>query len=48
MSGKPAKGTSQDEPGEFCRKTDHGKTGVTGDGKAIKCEDNNDWRWEPV
>jgi hypothetical protein len=36
------------EPGEFCRKTDHGKTGVAGDGKAIKCEDNDGWRWEPV
>jgi hypothetical protein len=36
------------EPGEFCRKSDHGATGVAGDGKAIKCEDNNGWRWEPV
>ena len=36
------------EPGEFCRTTDHGKTGVAGDGKAIKCEDNDGWRWEPV
>jgi hypothetical protein len=36
------------EPGEFCGKSDHGATGVAGDGKAIKCEDNNGWRWEPV
>lgn len=36
------------EPGEFCRNADHGKTGVAGDGKAIKCEDNDGWRWEPV
>ena len=36
------------EPGEFCRKTDHGKSGVAGDGKAIECEDNDGWRWEPV
>jgi len=36
------------EPGEFCRKTDHGKTGVAGDGKAIRCEDNDGWRWEPL
>jgi hypothetical protein len=36
------------EPGEFCRNADHGKSGVAGDGKAIKCEDNDGWRWEPV
>jgi hypothetical protein len=36
------------QPGEFCRNADHGKTGVAGDGKAIKCEDNDGWRWEPV
>jgi hypothetical protein len=36
------------EPGEFCRASDHGVTGVAGDGKAIKCEDNDGWRWEPV
>jgi hypothetical protein len=23
-------------------------SGVAGDGEAIKCEDNNGWRWEPV
>ena len=36
------------EPGEFCRTSDHGASGVAGDGKAIKCEDNDGWRWEPV
>jgi hypothetical protein len=36
------------EPGEFCRDSDHGVTGVAGDGKTIKCEDNDGWRWEPV
>jgi hypothetical protein len=36
------------EPGEFCRKSDHGVTGVAGDGKTIKCEDNDGWRWEPI
>lgn len=36
------------EPGEFCRKTDHGASGVAGDGEAITCEDNNGWRWEPT
>lgn len=35
------------EPGEFCRNTDHGLSGVAGDGKAITCEDNDGWRWEP-
>ncbi|MBO1766787.1 hypothetical protein [Allobranchiibius sp. GilTou38] len=35
------------EPGEFCRKRDHGATGVAGDGEAIKCENNDKWRWEP-
>lgn len=35
------------EPGEFCRNTDHGVSGVAGDGKSITCEDNDGWRWEP-
>jgi hypothetical protein len=38
-------------PGEFCRDSDHGVTGVTGvagDGEKIICEDNNGWRWEPA
>jgi hypothetical protein len=35
------------EPGEFCRETDHGASGVAADGEAITCEDNNGWRWEP-
>lgn len=36
------------EPGEFCRDTDHGVTGLAGDGETIRCEDNDGWRWEPV
>jgi hypothetical protein len=36
------------EPGEFCRHTDHGMTGIAGDGKRIICEDNDGWRWEPA
>ncbi len=35
------------EPGEYCRDDDHGASGVAGDGKAITCEDNDGWRWEP-
>lgn len=35
------------EPGEYCRTSDEGTTGVAGDGKSITCEDNNGWRWEP-
>jgi hypothetical protein len=36
------------EPGEYCRDSDHGMTGVAGDGEKIICEDNDGWRWEPV
>ena len=36
------------EPGEYCRDSDHGKSGVAGDGKAIVCEDHDGWRWEPA
>ena len=36
------------EPGEFCRDSDHGVTGLAGDGETIRCEDNDGWRWEPV
>lgn len=36
------------EPGEFCRTTDHGVTGLAGNGETIKCEDANGWRWEPI
>jgi hypothetical protein len=36
------------EPGEYCRNADHGASGVAGDGKAITCEDNDGWRWEPA
>ena len=35
------------EPGEYCRDSDHGTTGVAGDGKPITCSDNDGWRWEP-
>jgi hypothetical protein len=35
------------EPGEYCRDADHGASGIAGDGKAITCEDNDGWRWEP-
>jgi hypothetical protein len=35
------------EPGEYCRDSDHGATGVAGDGENIICEDNDGWRWEP-
>lgn len=36
------------KPGEFCRDSDHGVTGVAGDGETITCEDNDGWRWEPA
>jgi hypothetical protein len=36
------------EPGEYCRDSDHGATGVAGDGETITCEDNDGWRWEPT
>lgn len=35
------------EPGEYCRSSDHGATGLAGDGESIVCADNNGWRWEP-
>ena len=35
------------EPGEYCRKNDHGMTGRGGDGKVITCElRGSDWYWE--
>ena len=36
------------EPGEFCRNSDHGASGLAGDGERIICEDNDGWRWEPA
>jgi hypothetical protein len=36
------------EPGEFCRESDAGVIGLTGDGETIKCENNNGLRWEPI
>ena len=35
------------EPGEFCRNSDHGATGVAGNGTPITCQNNDGWRWEP-
>jgi hypothetical protein len=34
-------------PGEYCRTSDHGVSGVAGNGTSITCKDNNGWRWEP-
>jgi hypothetical protein len=36
------------EPGEYCRASDHGASGIAGDGERIICADNNGWRWEPA
>ena len=36
------------KPGDYCRIADHGSTGIDANGDAIKCEDNNGWRWERV
>ena len=36
------------EPGEYCRDSDQGASGVAGDGEKITCEDNDGWRWEPA
>lgn len=36
------------EPGEYCRDSDHGASGVAGDGERIVCQDNDGWRWEPA
>ena len=36
------------EPGEYCRDSDQGTSGVAGDGESITCEDNDGWRWEPA
>jgi hypothetical protein len=35
------------EPGQFCRNSDHGASGVAGDGENIICANNDGWRWEP-
>jgi hypothetical protein len=34
------------KPGEYCSDDDHGKSGIDAEGDAIKCEDNDGWRWE--
>lgn len=36
------------QPGEFCRHSDHGASGVAGNGENIVCENNDGWRWEPA
>jgi hypothetical protein len=36
------------QPGEFCRNSDHGKTGRAGNGQSIICQNKNGWRWEPA
>jgi hypothetical protein len=36
------------QPGELCSKAEHELSGVAGDGKAIVCENNDGWRWEPA
>ena len=39
------------EPGEFCSAAEHGRTGIAGDGKAIKCENTDPgstWHWVDV
>jgi hypothetical protein len=36
------------EPGEYCRDSDAGVTGLAGDGEQIICRDNDGLRWEPV
>jgi hypothetical protein len=41
------KGGNCYEPGEMCRKSDHGASGVSGGGENIVCRDNDGWRWEP-
>lgn len=33
-------------PGQYCRNTDHGKSGVAGNGRRIVCKNQNGWRWE--
>ncbi|HEV2638430.1 MAG TPA: hypothetical protein VGX23_25010 [Actinocrinis sp.] len=35
-------------PGELCRSSDHNATGIDANGDAIKCEDNDGWRWERI
>jgi hypothetical protein len=36
------------EPGERCRNSDHGSSGVAGNGERIVCTNNDGWRWEPA
>ena len=32
-------------PGQTCRKTDHGASGIDQDGEPITCQEANNWRW---
>jgi hypothetical protein len=34
------------QPGQFCRNSDHGMSGVAGNGEKIVCKNQNGWRWE--
>jgi hypothetical protein len=35
--------------GEFCRESDHGASGIAGNGAVIRCEPSGGrWRWEPA
>jgi hypothetical protein len=36
------------EPGDFCWRAGDGATGIAGDGRRIRCERNDGWRWEPI
>jgi hypothetical protein len=35
-------------PGQFCRASDHGVTGIDAFGERIQCLNNNGWRWERI
>ncbi|HEX4787459.1 MAG TPA: hypothetical protein VH372_03290 [Actinospica sp.] len=34
------------KPGEYCRKSDRGTSGIDANGDPIVCRDNDGWRWE--
>jgi hypothetical protein len=36
------------QPGQFCRNSDHGSSGVSANGERMICANNNGWRWEPA
>lgn len=35
-------------PGQYCRNSDHGVTGIGEGGQKIVCANNDGWRWEPA